>query len=155
MFFQVFVLLFSIAFAQPQFPIAPDTQMTPGSVCERSNTYRYKERIRYCRRDVSKQTKAVLIRRYDSELGYIVGKMKRFDFKIDHYIPLCMGGSNETDNLWPQHKSVYVITDPMEQVACEKMAEGVLLQADAIEMIREGKNDLTKVDEIMRVLNSL
>ncbi len=152
---QIIALLFSVVLANSQFPIAPNPDVTPGSVCENSNIRRYKEGIRYCPRNVSRQTKQRLIVRYDRELGYSVGRMHRQDFKIDHHIPLCMGGSNEIDNLWPQHKTVYEVTDPMEQVACEKMAQGVLLQEHAIDLIRAGKQDLTKVDEIMQELNSL
>ncbi len=152
---QIFALIVGVVFANPQFPIGPDPEMTPGSVCENSSIRRYKERIKYCPRSVSREAKRTLIIRYDRELGYSVGKMRRFDFKIDHYIPLCMGGSNEPNNLWPQHKSVYEVTDIMEQVACEKMAEGVLLQEHAIELIRKGKNDLESVTEVMKELNSL
>lgn len=152
---QFLVLFVGLVFANPQFPTAPHPDMTPGSVCENSSIRRYKERIKYCPRNVSRQTKSTLIIRYDRELGYNVGKMRRFDFKIDHYIPLCMGGSNDPENLWPQHKSVYEVTDLMEQVACEKMAEGVLLQSQAIELIQKGKNDLSTVDEIMDQLESL
>jgi hypothetical protein len=137
------------------FPQAPDPKLTAGSLCDEPDEFRYRERIAYCRRDVDRQTKQRIIATYDRVLGYRIAKMDRQDFKIDHYIPLCAGGSNDVDNLWPQHETVYEITDPMEQRVCEKMAEGALKQKDAVELIRMGKNDLAKVKKIMNHLNSL
>ena len=81
--------------------------------------------------------------------------MPRADFKIDHYIPLCAGGSNDESNLWPQHESVYQITDPLEPLVCEKMAAGKLTQAQAIELVRQAKNDLSKADVIINHVDSL
>jgi hypothetical protein len=122
--------------------------MTPGTVCTRPDTYRYPEKIPYCERDVSSGTKWEIIHDYDREFGFRIGSMNRADFKIDHYIPLCMGGSNEVRNLWPQHKSVYVLTDGIEQKACELMAKGQLKQIDAIKIIRRAKNDLSEAPAI-------
>jgi hypothetical protein len=85
---------------------------------------------------------------YDRHHGYEVTRMNRQDFKIDHYIPLCMGGSNEADNLWPQHKSVYAATDPIEQRLCELLASGEMRRAEAVELVRQAKADL---DEARRL----
>ena len=129
--------------------------MTPGSTCTRPNAQRYAERINYCNRNVSSSLKARVFENY-SRLGFeLLDRFDRAEFKIDHYIPLCMGGSNEEDNLWPQHRHVYEVTDPLEQVACEKMAQGKLLQRDAIHLIRQGKADLGAVDKIFRQIQSL
>ena len=142
-------------FANPTFPLEPDPRLTPGSLCERPSELRYGEKIKYCARDVAELTKDEVIRNYDADLGYQVRRMPRADFKIDHYIPLCMGGSNNASNLWPQHRTVYFITDPMEHLACELMKAGRLRQARAIEYIRAGKTELTHVPAIMRELQSL
>lgn len=152
---EIVFLALSVTWANPQFPTNPDAQLTPGQLCTRPDSYRYKERIPYCTRNVSKRTKVELVREYDRELGYRIGKMNRRDFKIDHYIPLCMGGSNDPRNLWPQHKSVYEVTDPIEQISCEKMQEGVLRQAHAVELIRKAKTDLSKAREVLAELNTL
>jgi hypothetical protein len=138
-----------------KFPTGPDASLTPGEVCTQSNTFRYPEHIKYCNRNVSTGLKRDIIRDYDRKLGYSIENMNRQDFKIDHYIPLCMGGGNDRDNLWPQHKSVYILTDPIEPLACQRMAEGKLLQAKAIELIKEAKNDLSKVQEVMDYLTNL
>jgi hypothetical protein len=138
-----------------RFPLHPDPTMTPGDLCTSGVTKRYPEGIRYCQRDVDRDLKRDLFRRYDVQLGYETQQMPRGDFKIDHFIPLCAGGSNDADNLWPQHKSVYDITDPMEPLVCEKMSEGVLKQAEAVQLIRRAKLDLKQVPAVMKYLNSL
>src|SRR4051812_42759867 len=81
------------------FPTAPNPELTPGATCATSNNYRYPEHIPYCERDVSQDEKAQVINTYDHELGYQIQKMDRQEFKIDHMIPLCAGGSNEETNL--------------------------------------------------------
>lgn len=138
-----------------RFPQGPNVEITPGSVCDRANSYRYPEKIAYCERNVKSDLKRAIIAQYDRELGYRIQSMDRQAFKIDHYIPLCMGGSNQPDNLWPQHVSVYEITDPLEQILCEKMAHGVLKQAQAIDLIKEAKNDLDRAPEVYDYAQSL
>ena len=89
-----------------------------------------------------------IIKTYDSSFDYTIATMPRNDFKIDHYIPLCMGGSNDVANLWPQHKSVYIYTDDLEQTLCLYMERGRMKQADAISYIKLVKNN---VDEAAHV----
>src|SRR5690606_28325058 len=110
------------------------------SLCEHPDAYRYPEKIKYCNRDVSGGEKAEIFREYD-KIGFRTRSIDRQKFKIDHYIPLCAGGSNEPSNLWPQHVSVYTITDRLEEMICSKMAEGRLKQKDAVDIIREAKNN--------------
>jgi hypothetical protein len=131
-----------------RYPMGPDDELTPGSFCSTPSSYRYAERIAWCRRDVSTDVKRAVMVTYDNQLGFQVTLMNRQDFKIDHYIPLCMGGSNKTDNLWPQHKSVYAATDPIEQRLCELVASGEMRQAEAVGLVRQAKADL---DEARRL----
>lgn len=137
------------------FPQGPQAEMTPGSLCEHSGVFRYPEHIAYCNRNVDSGLKREIIREYDTTFGYSVGSMPRGEFKIDHYIPLCAGGSNNQDNLWPQHESVYAITDPLEPAICGKMAAGRLEQAEAVALIKEAKNDLSKVPAILAHVQAL
>lgn len=143
----------SIASASQAFPFGPDPSLTPGSLCNKGKSYRYRENIRYCARDVESDTKKAIIAKYDNELGFSVGLMEREQFKIDHYIPLCMGGSNEVSNLWPQHVSVYQITDPIEQVVCEKIAANRIRQAEAIEVIRRLKANPAEASALSEYLH--
>lgn len=152
----VLVALFSIsAQAKSYYPKNPDPKLTPGSVCKHANYYRYPERVAYCNRNVDRDEKKQVIRNYEQQLGYRIEPGQRGSFKIDHLIPLCAGGSNEMDNLWPQHKTIYEITDPMEPLICEKMAAGRLKQAKAIELIHRAKNNLDEVPRVMAELNAL
>jgi hypothetical protein len=153
----VALLLISIAFGgQPnRFPKNPNLNETPGKVCTSSGVHRYPENISYCERNVDSSLKKDIIKKYDSLFGYTIGAMKREDFKIDHLIPLCAGGANSEENLWPQHISVYEITDPLEPLVCQKMEEGKLLQADAIKLILQAKMHLDQVSAIIDQLNEL
>lgn len=149
------VLFSTPAFSGTQFPLNPQPSLTPGSLCDSPDEFRYPERIRYCNRDVASELKDEIVRRYDATFGYQVGKIGRHNFKIDHYIPLCLGGSNDETNLWPQHPSVYEITDPLESKLCEKLSEGKIKQTQAIELVKKGKNNLKLVAGILTNLESL
>ena len=137
------------------FPLHPDSSVTPGSLCQRPTARRYPEGINYCDRDVMTDTKKAVISVYEHQLGFTIMANGRQNFKIDHYIPLCAGGSNEPSNLWPQHKSVYEQTDPLEPLVCEKMASGSLHQSDAVELVKRAKNDFSQIPAVMKYLNSL
>jgi len=137
------------------FPKGPVEQMTPGALCSHPDSYRYPEKVPYCSRNVSSDLKARVIEDYDRRFGFKIGQMPRSQFKIDHYIPLCMGGANEAANLWPQHQSVYTITDPLEEALCGKMAEGRLQQKEAVELIKEAKNHLDEVPGILAKVHAL
>jgi hypothetical protein len=140
---------------QHNYPTGPEESITPGSLCTTPDTHRYPERIPYCSRSVDSGLKYDIINQYNKDFGYHITPQQRGDFKIDHYIPLCMGGSNNRDNLWPQHKTVYTITDPLEPLLCQKMSEGKLLQAKAVEYIRAAKRDLSQVRQIINEVNRL
>jgi len=139
----------------PNYPTTPNTALTPGKLCDRPSGFRYPENIAYCERDVTYETKEFLIKNYDRKLGYHIQTMNRMDFKIDHFIPLCAGGSNDPVNLWPQHKSVYQQTDPVEPLLCQRMLEGKLSQTDAVKLIMRAKLDLNQVPVVMKILNGL
>lgn len=151
--FSALILIQSVAFAD--FPTGPDARTTPGSLCQHADQIRYPEHIAYCERSVSSGTKKRVIDIYEQQLGYTINTHGRGNFKIDHLIPLCAGGSNSLNNLWPQHKSVYQITDPLEPIVCEKMAQGKLLQRRAVELILEAKHDLNRAQEIIRAVQAL
>jgi hypothetical protein len=135
----LFLTFSPAALAAAPYPESPDPALTPGELCSVGNVRRYPEKILYCGRKVSSDAKREIIAEYDRKLGYRIGQMQRAQFKIDHYIPLCMGGSNGDKNLWPQHETVYRYTDELEQRSCQAMADGRLKQVDAVEMIKRAK----------------
>ncbi len=145
--------LSAFSFAE-EFPLGPLAQNTPGELCTSTNHVRYPERIAYCERDVSSARKKQIFEDY-RRLGFTLPPNDRGSYKIDHYIPLCAGGSNSTKNLWPQHKSVYEITDPLEPLVCEKMSQGRLKQVEAVALVKKVKNDLSTADEVMDYLHRL
>jgi hypothetical protein len=136
---KLIVLVPALAFAEGRFPVKPHLDITPGSLCEVANEMRYPEGIAYCRRNVHSEEKRRIMREYDEKFGYSVTQMPRQHFKIDHFVPLCMGGSNNSDNLWPQHQSVYQRTDRLEEVLCRLMSQGQMKQVQALDVIRRAK----------------
>lgn len=138
-----------------QYPIHPHEEMTPGALCNNPDSYRYPEHISYCNRSVETQLKREIIVKYDQSFGYRIASSNRADFKIDHLIPLCMGGANHIDNLWPQHKAVYAITDPLEPTFCNKMKEDKLHQKEAVELIIYAKHHLDEVADILKRVEAL
>jgi hypothetical protein len=153
----LFFAITQIVTAQQQssFPLGPNPEMTPGALCTTPDGYRYPEHIPYCNRNVTTDEKNQIINAYDTQLGFSINTMDRQDFKIDHFIPLCAGGANEAANLWPQHKSVYAITDPIEPAICGKMEAGRLKQADAVELVKRAKLNLSEAPAILEQINAL
>lgn len=54
-----------------------------------------------------------------------------------------------------QHVSIYTQTDPMEGIGCEKLKDGLIKQAELVNLILSAKKDLSLVPETLRKLNSL
>lgn len=145
----------TFAVAEERYPVGPNPNMTPGAICENSKTRRYPEGIVYCERNVNTADKRAIIKAYDDQLGFSIQQMDRGEFKIDHFIPLSIGGSNSKENLWPQHRSVYTITDPLEQVLFEKISVAAITQAEAIRVIREAKLNLDRVPELIDYVQAM
>lgn len=137
-----------------KFPIGPDEHMTPGALCKQG-TKRYAQQITYCERDVSSGEKNAIISDYDKELGFKIRTMNRMDFKIDHFIPLSIGGSNDIENLWPQHKSVYAYSDRLELLLFQAMEADKIQQMDAIRVIKECKLELSKCNGLEDYVSGL
>ena len=81
--------------------------------------------------------------------------MPRGDFKIDHFIPLSIGGSNDESNLWPQHKSVYQFSDPIESLLANLIASDRISQDEAIRVTKECKLNLDRCADIVEYLKGL
>ncbi len=137
-----------------KYPIGPNPEMTPGKLCEHG-TKRYAQQITYCERNVSGGEKNAIIADYDQQLGFKIRSMDRGDFKIDHFIPLSIGGSNDVENLWPQHKSVYAYSDRLELLLFQAMEADTIKQMDAIRIIKECKLDLEKCSSLESEVEAL
>ncbi len=141
--------------ADQNFPVHPDIELTPGLLCQDPDSHRYPEQINYCERNVSTSLKNRVIRDYDSKLGFDIGDLDRDSFKIDHYIPLCMGGDNAQSNLWPQHESVYAHTDLLEMQLCLALERGLLTQNETVDQITTAKNHLDDAAAMLEALDEL
>ncbi len=138
-----------------EYPKSPNPQVTPGSLCDRPDTYRYPEQIAYCERDVSSQTKNDVFATYRSHFGFKLDVRNRSSYKIDHFIPLCAGGINHEDNLWPQHVTIFTITDPIESIGCEKLSAGKISQKNLIGLVKQAKLNLAEAPKVISYLQSL
>lgn len=151
----IYLCTASFAFAIEIFPTAPDLAMTPGDTCKSPDTFRYPEHIAYCDRSVDKNEKWLVIANYMKKFNFTISNSNRAEFKIDHYIPLCMGGANTVANLWPQHQSVYRLSDPLEVVLCQKLSEGKITQQKAIEKIKQGKQDYKNIPALIQEIDKI
>jgi hypothetical protein len=151
-----FTLLFALMLVSPSvhafsgvalptnIPIHPDMTITPGDICTKGEAteLRYAEKIPYCRRAVTSETKDASFDHYDAKYQLRSKGYNRSMFKMDHLISLCMGGSNDISNLWPQHMTVALLTDRIEELLCIQMAKGQIKQSLAIDTMIKVKLNL-------------
>lgn len=106
-------------------------------MCDTSNPdfteYRYPEQIAYCGRNVASSTKRAIYNAYG------VREECRGQYTIDHFIPLSLGGTNEVNNLWPEHKSVKALRQNLEEEMYQRLARGMVTQAQAVQWIVQAK----------------
>jgi len=148
--------IFSLALeASPRrrFPIGPDLSITPGDLCSTPSEFRYPEKIAYCKRDVNSWQKELTFINY-RKIGYSLSG-ERHQYKIDHFIPLCLGGSNDLSNLWPQYYTVYEKTDLLEFYACIALEKGIISQSEVIDLVIAAKLNHTNIKSTLKRLKSL
>lgn len=112
----------------------PTVPYDNGSLCEEGDSireYRYNENVPICNRRVSSSTKRKVYERYG------IPERHRKDYTIDHLIPLSISGSNDFDNLWPQHKDIH--SGGFEYEVYVKLREGYITHHEAICRIVEFK----------------
>jgi hypothetical protein len=129
------ILLFPlIAFSYPRIP---DSTMSPGHLCTKEDPdfkeYRYKEKIPYCERKVSTTLRKKIY------ASYGISWEDREHYTIDHIIPLSIGGSNSSKNLWPEHLYLKCKRGRLEFDLYLQMRDGVIIQKDAVQIILDSK----------------
>ena len=149
----LFVFVTLSAQAGNPYPRVPDLTITPGALCGTPDRYRYPEQIGYCERDVSSWTKELVFIAYRN-LGFSLSG-ERSRYKVDHFIPLCAGGSNEIENLWPQYDTISLLTDPLEPLACKVLEKGKITQKAVIDLIMQAKLNTKEVPRVMQQLSRL
>lgn len=127
-------------------PQHPNVEMSPSKLCTRNDpSYsrdRYAERIAYCARSVESALKDQI---YDN---YGVPQECRKDYIIDHIIPLSIGGSNDIENLWPEHHSIRDEVNPLEEEVFAEVSSGAVTQAEAVKRILQTKFNPDHVYEV-------
>lgn len=146
-----FTLLLSALFSHPCFPLPQPIVPKPssqGSICTEQSAdfaeFRYQENIPYCRRSVSKALKEKLYRTYG------IPESCRSNYTIDHFYPLSLGGDNQPQNLWPEHKTIKATRSNLEMALYTQISRGLILQAAALTQVRDAKlnPDTTAIEHV-------
>lgn len=136
---KVFVVFFTtmIAFGSVGFATeTPKADVTPGALCAPSDPnfkgYDYPEHIARCNRHVSKSDKTQIAASYGG-----IPEKDWANYEFDHLIPLCVGGSNDLSNLWPEPISQAKKKDLLENDLCLAMKAGTITQAAAVAKVHQ------------------
>lgn len=114
--------------------IYPNRQLTPGSIMTMSTGTICVTGYTSTVRDVSKSTKDKVF------LMYNITSHAPYSYEVDHMIPLCLGGSNEINNLWPEPyepKPGAREKDVVENWFCHKVCNGNISLQEAQRAITE------------------
>jgi hypothetical protein len=120
------LLLFAQALPLPQ---APNPTLTPGALCSPLDPdfghRAYPAKLPLCKRHVTKSKERAVLKAYG--LPYPTPGAA-----LDHRIPLCAGGSNAAENLWPEPKKPSLDKDKLERRLCGQLRQGTITQVEAL-----------------------
>lgn len=114
----------------------PDSSITPGEAATLNVgdlTRRYAgETYSQAHRNVTERTRAIVEAQYDGTLA--MSCKKSTDCEVDHFYPLCAGGSNGVRNLWVQPRTNgcgnenfgYREKDKLEVYVCNGVKNGTV-----------------------------
>ena len=109
----------------------PDPRLTPGDVlrvtAEQVSVPGYASKVR----NVSVAEKRAVFTEYG--LGYPQAKGA---YECDHFIPLCLGGSNSVENLWPEPAPQFHWKDGLEVYLWREVRAGTITLAHAQDEMR-------------------
>lgn len=110
----------------------PDPLLTPGALCTATSVGfdGVRAGAPHCRRRVTATIRRTVFARYG------IPWKQRGLYELDHFIPLCLGGSNEVANLFPQSWEAAKRKDVLEARLCRAFAAGRLSQDDAVAQLR-------------------
>ncbi len=112
----------------------PDPKLTPGVLCSASDPdfqgYDYPSHVARCKRNISNQEKLDVARNYGN-----IPQSQWVNYEFDHYMPLCAGGSNSPQNLWPQPIAEAKKKDVVEVQVCTALKAGTMTQDQALQKI--------------------
>ncbi len=136
---KTFLILLSfnfIAHLSASASILPDPALTPGVLCTSTDPdfkdFEYPAKVARCNRNISDTEKTEVAKNY--------GNIPRADwpkYEFDHYMPLCAGGSNSPQNLWPQPIAEAKQKDVVEVEVCTGLRAGTMTQDQALQKIHD------------------
>jgi len=116
--------------------VQPNWNLTPGHLCSASDPnfskYDYPEHIARCARNVDDQEKLQVAESYGN-----IPKADWAKYEFDHLIPLCAGGSDDPQNIWPQPIDDAHLKDVLENDICMGMKAGTLTQSQAVQKVHD------------------
>ena len=131
---KLLVLVFCLFGATGFAAAIPNSELTPGALCTPNDPnfegYAYPERIARCIRNIGIDEKIKVAALYGN-----IPQQQWKNYEFDHLIPLCAGGSNDIQNLWPQPITEAHEKDHLEDAVCKAMSAGKMTQAQAVQKI--------------------
>ena len=114
----------------------PDPKMTTGALCTSSDPdfmgFDYPAKVARCHRNINDSEKVAVAKAYGN-----IPRTQWSKYEFDHYLPLCAGGSNSTQNLWPQPIAEAKQKDVIEIQVCSGLKAGTMTQAAALQKIND------------------
>lgn len=114
---------------------ALDPHLTPGALCsttDRDFDHMAAGGFAVCHRSVSTSKKHRVLARYG------VPWAVRAHYEVDHLVPLCAGGSNAVQNLWPEPVEDAARKDRLENAVCARLRRGTTTQREAVRAFTGG-----------------
>lgn len=127
----------SISYSGPLMPVSqPVLKFTPGVLCSQSDRdfseIVYPEKISRCQRNIGDEEKTAVAANYGN-----IPRSEWNNYEFDHLFPVCAGGSNSPENLWPQPLTEAKKKDILEVDICLAMKAGTLKQSEAVKKIQD------------------
>lgn len=112
--------------------LALDPVLTPGRLCSQADPdfdHVSVGGFAVCKRHVTPTVRRTVFARY----GIPRGRWR--DYELDHLVPLCAGGSNAVENLWPEPLAHAAKKDRLEAKVCSLLRARRVEQEAALVML--------------------
>lgn len=114
--------------------LARDPIATPGALCSPVDLdfdhVATAGNYAVCRRHVTRAIRRAVF------VSYGIPRGRWAQYELDHFIPLCAGGSNSPANLWPEPLADAAKKDRLEARVCALLRRGAITQDQAVDRMR-------------------